>query len=216
MTALGVIATMPQAHATLLAPGGTAVPVAEPLNPLSATIVANTGVQNYSVSSGGDSMTGTGQAWVVTNYANNPFGAGDLTFVYQVSLTGGTASGSPAIVERLSMSSFGSFLTDVGYFAQSGTQKIPPNATRSSNGSVVGFDYTTNVINIGDKTTLLIVNTNATLFTSGTLTVQDGLTANLNGYSPTAVPEPATIAMAFAGLPVLGLFWARRRKARTA
>jgi hypothetical protein len=206
----GMAFATPQARAAALVPGGTSVPTAYS-DPLAATILNDTGVQNYSVSGGGASMTGTGEAWVVTNYASNPFGSNDLTFVYQISLTGGTnASGKSSIVERLTMSAFDSFSTDVGYFA-TGAQKIPPLADRSGDGDVVGFDYRTNVINVGDTTALLVINTNAVSYKTGSLSVQDGLTANLNGFSPTAAPEPSTVATALTGLGLVGLGALRRK-----
>jgi len=155
---------------------------------------------------------GTGQAWVVTGFAGNPFGAGDVTLVYQVTLTGGvTATGAPQVIERVTTSSFDSFLLDAGYHVQSVGQVIPGSADRTLSGAIVAFDSMT--IPIGSTSALLIVNTNATNFTSGTLTVQDGLTANLKGFSPTVAPEPST--MALAGLGALGLigYGLRRRKA---
>jgi hypothetical protein len=212
--ALGLALASPQAHATLLIPGGTVVPNAQ-LNPLAGTTIdANTGVQAYSVTSGTASMTGTGQAWVVHGYASNPFGAANETFVYQVSLTGGTLSnGSPAIIERLTHSTFDAFLTDVGYFQQNGAQIIPPFNDRTVSGAIVDSDFTTAPIMIGATSALIIINTNAPNFTSGNLSVQDGLTANLIAFSPTVVPEPATWAMALSAVPFLGLAaWRRRRK----
>jgi len=158
-------------------------------------------------------MTGTGQAWAVHNYASNPFGLGDETFVYQVSLTGGTTGSGPAIIERLTMSAFDSFLTDVGYFQQNGSQVIPSAMGRTGSGAIINAEYSTPIA-IGQTTVLIIINTNAPFATAGTLTAQDGLTANLNAFAPTATPEPATMAMALSAVPFLGLAaWRRRRKA---
>lgn len=215
VASLGFALATPEAKATLLLSGGTAVPNAQS-DPLSATILADTGVQNFNVSMNGDSMSGTGQAWVVTGFSSNPFGAADLTFAYQVSLTGGsTATGEAEIIERITASSFGSFSTDVGYHQQTAAQVIPPSANRSANGAIIGFDYTTTPILIGQTTALLIVNTNAAHFMQGTLTAQDGLTVSLSGFSPTLVPEPGTMGAALTGLPclaLLGVLAQRRRK----
>jgi len=201
---LGIAFATPQARATTLLPGTTVVPGAEVLDPLSGTtILANTGVQNFNVIQGGNSLVGTGQSWAVTGYLGNPFGTGDITIVYQVSLTGGTTGTSPPlpqVIERVTGSSFDSFMTDVGYFVQSSPLgEVPPTtASRTASGNIIAFDT---LIPVGSTSALLIVNTNATGFTTGTLTVQDGLTANLNGFSPTAVPEPTSLVL-LAGLSV--------------
>ena len=180
------------AQATPLAPGTSAVPNASATNPLTTgTIVGNTGVQNFNVSGGGGaSFSGTGQEWVVRNFASNPFGPNALSFVLQVSLGSTPPNSVGQVIERVTNAVFGSFLTDVMYFVQASGQVVPGSADRSGTGQVVGFNFTSPNPNIlpGQTSVLLIINTNATLFTAGTMTVQDGLTANLNGFAPT-VPE---------------------------
>jgi len=212
--AFGLALLSPQAHATLLTTGGPDVVPNLQANPLVGTIIdGNTGIQNFSEVSGAASMSGTGQAWVVHNFSGNPFGLGDATFVYQVSLAGGTLSnGAPAIIERLTMSSFDAFLTDVGYFQQNGAQRIPSSMGRAT-GNIIDTNFATPIA-IGQTTALIIINTNAPFAMPGNLSVQDGLTANLTAFAPSAVPEPATMAMALSAVPFLGLAaWRRRRKA---
>jgi hypothetical protein len=211
--ALGLALATSQAHATLLPINSTVTPNAQ-ANPLvGTTILANTGVQNFNVSAGPSSIIGTGQEWVVRGFAGNPFGAGDLTFVYQVTLTGGQSSpGVPAILERVTGSGYiSAFLTDAGY-NQSDAQVIPASASRSAP-DIVSFNFVP-PIGVGQTSALLIVNTNALAFTASTMTVQDGLTANLSGFSP-AVPEPSSVVMMGMGAVALcGV--ALRRRARAA
>jgi hypothetical protein len=216
LAVVGVMAAAPSANATLLAPGVTVgPPISADANPLAATILANTGVQAYSVTGvDGSTLVGTGQAWVVTGFAGNPFGAGFLTFVYQVTLTSGTtATGAEQTLERVTASSMGTFSTDVANSAVL-TQISAATADRTANGTVVGFNFIPpgTAIPIGGTSALLIINTNAPLFVPGTLTVQDGLTANMRGFSPTLTPEPSSLAIA--GLGALGFvgYGLRRRK----
>jgi len=206
--AIGVAFAASPAQATLLPPGTPAgVPNAQGDPLTGTTIVANTGVQNFNVTMSGETITGTGQAWVVSGFADNPF-AGGLTFVYQVHLTGAPGE----ILERITASSFAGFSTDVGYHL-TGVQIPPQTASRSGgSGSIVGFSYLAPAIAVGNTSALLIINTNAQFNTTGTLTVQDGITANLRGFAPIATPEPATVAMAFSALPFLGIAVLRRRK----
>jgi len=221
--ALGLALASAQAHANLLVPGASGIPpdvfATSPL--VGTTILADTGVQTQTASSGLATTTANGEAWVVKGYSENPFGAGDLTFVYQVKLVSGVDSDgfTPAIIERLTMASFGSFLTDAGSFLQAIGQKVPLTMDRSGAGSfgnIIGVNFPSPVdnLNVGDTTALIIINTNATGYTAGTFTAQDGLTVNFVGFSPTVAPEPATMAMALSAVPFLGLAaWRRRRKA---
>lgn len=129
-------------------------------------------------------MTGQAIAVVVDQYAFNPWGLNALTFYYQVSLTASSPVGE--VVKRLTMGSFGGVLTDVGYQAISG-EIIPITATRSGGaGNTVAFDFTSiGGLAPGKTTAILVINTNATTYKEGTLTVQNGITANLNVLHPT-------------------------------
>jgi PEP-CTERM motif len=210
---LGLLAATHEARASILLPGATDATVSEADPLLGSTILANTGLQSFNITNPGtgDVFAGTGQAWVVSGYSGNPNGLSDLTFVYQVSLSSSPPTTSDETIERVSMSNFGLFSTDVGY-NQTGAQVIPATADRTSNGSTVGFNFlSTGAIDPGETSALLIVNTNATAFKMGGLTVQDTLTANLNGFSPTAVPEPSSVVAALSGLALCGVASWRRR-----
>jgi hypothetical protein len=215
--ALGLALLSSPAHATLLPINSTVVPNAQ-ANPLTTgSVIANTGVQSVSAALGGNSITGTAQSWVVTGFAGNPFGSQFDTFVYQVSLTGGTnTSNTPVILERVTGAGYDSFSTDAGYNA-SGSQVVPTSADRSSNGNVVGFNFISPGTNIGvgQSSALLIVNTNATSFSINSMSLQDGVAANASGYSPSAaIPEPSSAILMGGSLALLGLGAYARRRAR--
>jgi hypothetical protein len=57
--------------------------------------------------------------------------------------------------------------------------------------------------------------TSYSLTSEANFTLSGGATVNYSDHvNVTAVPEPATIATAVCGLPILGLFWTRRRRQR--
>ncbi len=208
LTAIGF-----SANATTLPVGGSVTPNSQG-NPFTgSTIVGNTGVENYSASLNGESISGTAQEWVLQGYAGNPFGAGDLTFVMQVSLTGGTSSsgGSP-ILERIANSGYAaSFQTDVGYNTASG-QVAPSSANRPTSGNLVAFNFLPpgQSVSVGQSTYFLVVNTDGTAFAPSTITIQNSVAANVAGFGPTAVPEPDSLILL--GLGAAGGLLALRKK----
>jgi len=213
MTTVIFAVTLGLANATPITPGQTSVAVSvAPTNPLTTgTIVANTGVQNFNMTMGTDSLIGTGQEWVVKNYAGNPFGATGTTFVLQVSLSGAPPNVMAAVIERVTNAVFTGFLTVVMSFVSAAGQVVPTNADRSANGAVVAFNF--NIPNIlpGQTSALLIINTNAPSFTSGTMTVQDGFATTLNGFAP-SVPDGGN-AVALLGIALVGVEFLRRKLA---
>jgi hypothetical protein len=129
---------------------------------------------------------------------------GTLDFFYQLSVTSGTDT-----IGRITMSSFGGFLTSVGYSTDvfgpfvAGT-RIPDTADRTTD-PVVGFNYTvppTDVISAGQTTDVLVISTNAKFWKSGTASPHDGSGAIVPSFAP-AVPEPTTMALLGGGLLAL-------------
>jgi hypothetical protein len=217
--ALGLALLTSPAHANMITPGTSAAPDVF-TNPLTnGTVVASNLNQPYTASSAGDSITGTASAWVVSGFTGNPYGANDLTFVYQVSLTSGTnTAGTSVILERVTGAGFDTvFSTDAGY-NQTGAQVIPSTVDRSSNGNVVGFNFVSPGQNIlvGQTSALLIVATNATNFQQTSMSVQDGVAANALAFGPRVIPEPTTMVLASLGTMGFAGYGLRRRKARTA
>lgn len=140
----------------------------------------------------------------------NPFGSGDISFVFQVTVTGG-------LVEHLTDGNLSGALIDVEQAPSvtlAGTTFT--TGTVSSTGadrlvdSTVSFDFA-NGIFPGQTSYVLIINTNSTVFSGGVLGVIDAGAQQLEGFSVT--PEPASMTLALAGLPLLAVGrWLRRRK----
>ena len=97
------------------------------------------------------------------------------------------------------------FMTDVG---DNGGANAPDLVDRDTPGHTIGFSWAeTGGLVQGDMSDLLLIDTNASRFTTGTLAVIDSQTSDLTGYEPSPVPEAATWAMmliGFAGLGVAG------------
>ena len=127
---------------------------------------------------------------------SNVFGAGDLDFIIIVEndgfhdLAGVTAS------------SFAGFKTDVGYLPDfPGT---PPSTIDRSTAATIGFNFFDGVPRLSE-TAQLVIETNATQFTSGFLTAAFGTgSATIAAFGP-SVPESSTWAMLGVGFAGLGL-----------
>jgi hypothetical protein len=131
--------------------------------------------------------------------------SGGLDFVYQFS----NSANSIDSIERLTASGFSGYTTDADYIAGSGAAG-PFLVSSSSNGDTIGFSFlSASDVAPGQTSDILVIKTDALAFTASTVSVSDGGVANVDSFSPTAVPEPASMAMAAFGFSALGL---RRRK----
>ena len=201
------------ANATILPQNSSVPPNAQP-NPLNGTsVLASTGNENFNVSLNGSTMSGTVTEYVVTNYNGNIFGSSNVSFVFQVQLTGGSTPNNAAVyLQRIADSGFAGVNTDVGY---TGIQAVgvwnPSSADRSSGGDEVAFNFTppANSIGIGDFSSYLIVNTNTTQYAPSVISLQGTLATSLPGFSSSTTPEPATLGLG--GIAALGLLTRRRR-----
>ena len=119
----------------------------------------------------------------------------------------------PDDVQRVTTLSFAGFLADAGYDTGCGNianPVLPTSMDRSSSGDTIGFN--TNVAP-GQMSECLVVETNATNWTTGDLNFIDGGIASVAGFAP--VPGPVVGA----GLPGLifacgGLLALARRRRR--
>jgi len=206
IVAVSMVVAIASAQATPLAPGGSIAAAAVP-NPTGA-ILADTGLLSYSY--GTPLSTGTVREIVFAD-TSNPFGSGRLSFVFQAHvLTGDLA--------RITGSSFGIFVTDVGInvplapFITTGSHP-PQTITRSQAGDVIGFNFDPSIVpdaGSTDTTLELIVRTDATAFKPGSIGVIDGGGQTLSGFVPTVIPEPGTFLLLGGGLAGIAAVRSRR------
>lgn len=175
----------PLTYASVLSTGSTVPP--SPLFP-TGTIVASTS---------GTIVTPTFSSFFTEEVISDPFNswcAGCLDFVYTFKDLG------PHAIQRFSMFDFSGFLTDVGtdpFFP-----KIPTTVDRSPDGSAIGFNYPGgDSILSGETTVKLVIETNATKFTDGFVSAQDGTAGFFAALSPASpIPEPGSLALLGGGL----------------
>ncbi len=207
-TLLCVAALVSPASATQIGPGQSTTSLNS--GDASGALLADTGLLHFSLI---DGTSGTVRELVVADTLN-PYGSGDLSFIYQVTVN----SNSPHQVEHLTGADYSTWLTDVSQatphspLITSGSVGAA-SANRSVDGSTVSFNFTG--LTAGQGSLALIIRTNSTVFTRGTIGVIDGAAESFFGYQPG--PEPSSIVLfagAFIGLGVVGL--RRRMKARAA
>jgi hypothetical protein len=204
------------AQATPLPPGGSGViPSPNPGLPGAALLASHVGVAWMTP---GGLVHGTATTAVYSD-PTNVFGAGDLTFVYQVTNDMSSVDG----IARLTMINFAGFLTDVqmtlagpvipgGIFALGSAGAAAFSADRSALGDTVGFNFpmgSPNNIHPGDTSWVMIIQTNATHFTDGFLFAIDGGVATIAAFGPTTVPDGGS-AVALLGIALAGLEGVRR------
>ena len=111
---------------------------------------------------------------------DNVFCAGCLDFFYTVS----SSSTSIDDIERITVASFGSFRTDVGYSTGTGSVSggvVPSTVDRSSNGATIGFNFNEPTgVAPGQETMVLEIQTNATNFMIGDLQIIDSSVASVS------------------------------------
>ena len=188
------------ATASVLTPGSSGTPDA--FSNAGWTLLATTGSQ--ALSSG--TFTANATASVYSDSANT-FCVGCLDFVYMLTRTGGTDP-----IERITAGDFAGYLVDAGVVTSS-PGLAPSSVNRSADGGVVGFNYQSINLTGTDSTQLLVIQTNATNYMAGLLSVQDQLSANGVGFQPAAAtPEPVSMSLLGGGLALLGAARLRKKK----
>jgi PEP-CTERM motif len=151
----------------------------------------------------------------VVRNQTNVWGAGDLTWIINVSVDKGSTD---ALVRDI-VDSFAGFDADVGYDTGFPHGGIPTTADRLT-AATIGFNFVPGISG-GEESAHLEIDTNATQFTSGSLSINpdtSGPQIPAFGFAPFAppptVPEPSTwslMGLGFAGLGLFKIAKSRRR-----
>jgi hypothetical protein len=142
--------------------------------------------------------------------STNVFCAGCLDFVLQIA----NSANSAQSIERANISDFTGSAADIGdnpngasipgSLFVNGTV-APTDDSRSTSGAVIAWDFTgTHELSPGATSLVLEVETNATQYTTGTVSAQDGGVAQSTGFAPVAPPPPNVAEVPW--VPAMGLF----------
>jgi VPDSG-CTERM motif len=208
---LAFIAFSGLAEATLLPPGGSGPP--DVFGSFAGATVLASATNTFSTFPSGLAHGSVTAA--VFSDPTNVFGAGDLTFVYQIS----NDATSIDNVMRGTGINFTGFMTDVGYTTVGSTipgggfvngTVAPILVDRSVGGDTVGFNFDSfpGGLRPGLTSYVLVIQTNAHSFTSGFFNVIDGGVATVAAFQP-AVPDGGT-TVALLGIALGGLEGVRR------
>ncbi len=182
-------------HAALLLPGSIQNAAGE-IDPVGATLVFSTGLVPFA----SPTFSGSLRSDVYTNDASSPYGPNALTFVYQLI----NNPGSPDAIDRLTVSSFTGFQTDVSFLPLPGPGAAPSTVSRSVNGAVVGFEFNQPGFPLTGTATPVVIQTNAVAFSGTLASIIDGSATSVASLAPIAIiPEPAPIALVGGALTLL-------------
>jgi hypothetical protein len=143
---------------------------------------------------------------------------GTLDFYYQIVNSAGSVDG----IARETDTNFAGFQTQVGFRTDGASLPTSPfsngtvqpaSADRGAAGDAVGFNFPIplNEVLPGQTSTVFVISTNATNFTTGNMSIIDGGVFSTPAFQPTAIPEPASIALLVCGSIMLRLARPRAR-----
>jgi hypothetical protein len=217
--ALAVVAPSGHANANVLPLGGTVAPDVFSIDYNTGyTAVADTGLQAFSFAGGVD--TGSVVQFVLKNNTT-----GFLDFVTEFNVTAG-------VVQDLSVANFtnagySATYPDVGYNSLQcisgltgcpGTFVAPTGVNATGDGSVIEFTFGSTGVTAGELSNELVVQTNATTFSPGTIGLIDGGGATANGYEPAPAPligHGLSVVLAVGGMLFGVRLWARGKKGQS-
>ena len=207
MVTMLALAMVPAAHATVLAPGGSATPPQDFATGFIGATVADTGLEPI-VGTGGVYTANLRSIVIVDNTT------GFLDFLYQVLKTGGQDA-----ISQITVANFQTpFTTDVGVCTAcanllagvTGFSASTEDERSIGTGDVVRWNYGTGAISgNGMASNILVIKTNASRFAPGDINTIDGGVTSSTAFQPTTVPEPGTLGLVLSGLFAVG-FVARR------
>jgi hypothetical protein len=203
------------AQAAPLLPGGALLTPPEP-DPIGGVLQPGSGAPIAFSAGGPAGFSGTLTANVYAGDVTNPFvGVGGLTFTYTLH----SDAASITSLERLVLTDFSGFVTDVSYQVPTADQ-APTSTDRSFGpGAVVGWNFTGAPAGLGriapgQTSAVLVVQTNAPSYDlTQTASVIDGSIALVPTIGPANTlisPEPSSLFLV--GIP--GLVALRRRRCR--
>ncbi len=199
LLALGATAVVsaPFALATPVTPGGptvTANPVMVTNNGVVGTISGNLTAKTF---------TGSYTESVIKD-GSNPYGVNDLTFVIAVSNNTGSPNGIEHISNGDGGAAFGLFpMVNVGYYDGAGDDGtvVPVSVDETAFGTVEFNFGGPDAILGGTGTEYLVIQTAATNFALGNLSVIDSSSDTEDGFIPAAAaPEPSSLVLLGTGL----------------
>jgi hypothetical protein len=201
------------AQATILAPFNPgALPDLFP--PISGALVASN--QQPFTTFGQVQASGSLSTWVYRD-PDNTFGAGDLDFVYQFTVSQYLSN---AMIAVMSATDFTGFATDVGFVPNTGL--VSPMVVDRLDPSSVGFVFGTLVAGVPVAAPMydLVIETNATSFDDKGSVTFFGPASLTNTFEPATVsaviPEPSTWMLMGLGFGLLGSAGYRKAAARLA
>jgi len=188
-----------------VAPGGTVMPGVVPPGTLPGTLLASI-IQPLSGAFSGTLTTAVFRE-----------AGGTLDFYYQISISAGS------FFDGLTTTNFTGSATQVGFRTDGASLLgglfvngtiLPTLADRNAAGNLVGFSFGAAPIAPAFTSGVLVISTDATTFTTGSITLTGaGGTFTGSGFAPAApVPEPATVLLLGAGLAGVAAKLRKRRK----